>query len=767
MKIEKLLFWLEKRYNVLLEGKHGVGKTSIVLEAFERAGLRWAYFSGSTLDPFIDFCGVPIKIDSDSGSYIELIRPKHIAEGDIQAIFIDEYNRCITGDTKIPLADGTTPTVKELVGRKHFYVYSYDLENSRVCIEKGHSARVTIKNANIIEVFFDNGKSIRCTADHPFLTWSGEYKQAQHLTSEDSLVPFETQISHNQNNPSLNGYHQVWNPTSNEWVFSYLLADEYNVRNNIYEKNEDVCYHINSNKLDNSPENISRTGQKQAKKLSIGQFDQIDQKSIHRKRNMAISALFARRYFKEDFTQTQYSEAVKSSLAPKGILQLQKIKQYFGSFDNFLKSVKICNHRVVKIVKLGREDVYDLTVDRTHNFATDAGVFIHNTHKKIRNAVMELIQFKTINRQPISSDLRVVWAAINPDSDEENTYDTDRLDPAQRDRFHIHVSLPYACDYNYFAQVYGEITAKSALEWWNDLPEVEKNKISPRRLDYALKVWKDGGDIRDVVPHTSNPSRLVSILNIGPAEMQLNKLMGNDNEARAFFAVENNYSYVISTLISHVRFMSAFLHLLPKEKIHTLYVSEQKVKQFILNDIKKSKSNSHFVKTLIEMAQANQNTTLAKQIKTELDKSGVVIVPKEIGVYYYKNVTTQASAIEALAANALNISYQQTYHRIHTYRKLEVLVGEYMDVGTAKTILKICDGLCSCQHRTLLTSLPALHKITNHTIMCLLQAMSVSDVEQLIKPLKKLRRRRADASMPSVNEIAYYLDSQKKLIKSV
>ena len=37
---KKLQFWIDKGYNVMFEGKHGVGKTSIIIDAFEKADLR-------------------------------------------------------------------------------------------------------------------------------------------------------------------------------------------------------------------------------------------------------------------------------------------------------------------------------------------------------------------------------------------------------------------------------------------------------------------------------------------------------------------------------------------------------------------------------------------------------------------------------------------------------------------------------------------------------------------------------------------------------
>ncbi len=54
----------------------------------------------------------------------------------------------------------------------------------------------------------------------------------------------------------------------------------------------------------------------------------------------------------------------------------------------------------------------------------------NRSHKKVRNAVMELIQFKSINGKKFNN-LKIVWAAINPD---DGNYDVEKLDPAQEYR---------------------------------------------------------------------------------------------------------------------------------------------------------------------------------------------------------------------------------------------------------------------------------------------------------------------------------------------
>ena len=46
---DKLSWWIDHRLNILFRGRHGVGKTEIVRQAFERAGLRWRRFSSQRL----------------------------------------------------------------------------------------------------------------------------------------------------------------------------------------------------------------------------------------------------------------------------------------------------------------------------------------------------------------------------------------------------------------------------------------------------------------------------------------------------------------------------------------------------------------------------------------------------------------------------------------------------------------------------------------------------------------------------------------------
>jgi MoxR-like ATPase len=95
--LNKLHFYFKNQKNVLLSGPHGVGKTSIVKEVFESNGLIMGQdcliFSAATMDPWTDLIGIPYPVKSNDETEVKYLKPSHIDESRIQAIFFDEYNR--------------------------------------------------------------------------------------------------------------------------------------------------------------------------------------------------------------------------------------------------------------------------------------------------------------------------------------------------------------------------------------------------------------------------------------------------------------------------------------------------------------------------------------------------------------------------------------------------------------------------------------------------------------------------------------------------
>ncbi|CAM6003636.1 unnamed protein product [Sphagnum balticum] len=112
------------------------------------------------------------------------------------------------------------------------------------------------------------------------------------------------------------------------------------------------------------------------------------------------------------------------------------------------------------------------------------------------NAIFEMIQFRSINGEPLTN-LRCVVAAMNPVSEE---YDTEELDLALIDRFDVYLNSPPEVHPQYFIKKYGKEYAQAGIEIfnayqkdYNDSRRSKDNKLgylSPRRLDKLMDIFK-------------------------------------------------------------------------------------------------------------------------------------------------------------------------------------------------------------------------------------------------------------------------------------
>lgn len=288
---------------------------------------------------------------------------------------------------------------------------------------------------------------------------------------------------------------------------------------------------------------------------------------------------------------------------------------------------------------------------------------LNRAHKKVRNAVMELVQFKTINGQLFSSDLKIIWAAINPDNDnldDENVYDTDRLDPAQRDRFQIQISLPYECNVPYFTKKFGSNVARPAIHWWDKLPPKVKELISPRRLDYSLDLWKINGDISDCLPKESNPSSLLYRLANGDIEEKIKNWVATNNisEAKTFINNSNNYDQAESTILQ-AKNIDFFLPLLEAEKQAKLYCSNNKVRNTMLSAFIK---NNEFESVLTSLKNSK---LLSREYRNRLKNAFTSKQDKEKAKTLFSSTSTvdplDYTKISNEIVNIWNTNYKTTY----------------------------------------------------------------------------------------------------------
>lgn len=143
----------------------------------------------------------------------------------IRQFSYDGY-QCLSGNTEIPLLDGTTKTIEELTERSEpFWVYS--MQDGKVVPGKCVRAWKTAYREDMLEVTLDNGSVINCTSDHLFMLRDGTYTPASELVPGSSLMPlYRKTETLGKSKP----YEQVWHPepgkNKKHWRFTHSVVAE-------------------------------------------------------------------------------------------------------------------------------------------------------------------------------------------------------------------------------------------------------------------------------------------------------------------------------------------------------------------------------------------------------------------------------------------------------------------------------------------------------------------------------------------------------------
>jgi len=396
---------------------------------------------GAVVDPkafdpkaFVEHEGDTCVIPPNSfilGSTIERISVPR----DILVICVGKstYARCFTADTRVKLADGTSPTLKEMAdawnaGQTEFYGFGVTDDRSYV-VQRLILPR-KVGTERIWEVTLDSGESVRCTSDHKFCLRTGCYSAADSLRPGDSLMPLYTQVT--------DGYTRVWNPFTRKYRQVSHLTDDMLVRAGVLpprDSHEDV-HHEDGNRTNNYPSNLRRMNESDHARhhnstrdmgaQSRRYWSDPDKKAAHlavlhsaeanRKAGLSRSAFYstpegqavlresARKSWetrgeegrtkqadvarnlrlRDDVTEDAVRNALLEAGTIRGAARLLSVdRTAFKRFPNLIREFKdgalLNNHRVVSVRDTGlTQDVYCLTAPFTGNFALDAGVIVHN-----------------------------------------------------------------------------------------------------------------------------------------------------------------------------------------------------------------------------------------------------------------------------------------------------------------------------------------------------------------------------------------------------
>jgi deoxycytidine triphosphate deaminase/intein/homing endonuclease len=256
---------------------------------------------------FVDFRGSMCIIPPNSfalASTVEFFRiPRSVLT---VCLGKSTYARCFRGDTRVALVDGTSPTLEEMAKRhgdgEIFWGYSIG-ENGRLIVSLLDAPRF-IGRDSLVEIELDSGECIRATPDHLFMRRDGRMTEAYELRPQDALMPLYRDL--------FRGYEGVYQPIDGYLYATHRLADEWNVRNGIYEEIPGTHrHHLDFDRRNNKPTNIARMEASAHIRLhnesSYGEdFDRVEH-------GLSISASLQRRaidpVWREEFSRAQSARA--------------------------------------------------------------------------------------------------------------------------------------------------------------------------------------------------------------------------------------------------------------------------------------------------------------------------------------------------------------------------------------------------------------------------------------------------------------------------
>jgi len=265
-------------------------------------------------------------VSNRQARYKEYQRLLGVAEIDrALTVFADEA--CLAGWTKISTPHGlfTIESLAKNRSKDRFLVYCFDEENGDYTLGWAYNPRKT-KTAPTIQLVFDNGKILTLTADHKIMKRSGEWIEAGKSKVGDEMMPFYRLKPDPEVNKLRTGQYPRIYSHSKGWIHERQFVDDWK---------------------------LGKTQEKYEEANKIARL-------------MSGGLLMEQVLEKVPLNW----KTIKSRLGKQGFTykELKRLGQ------------KEDNRRIVDIRPGPEIDVYDMTVEKHHNFCTDS-IVVHNCQK--------------------------------------------------------------------------------------------------------------------------------------------------------------------------------------------------------------------------------------------------------------------------------------------------------------------------------------------------------------------------------------------------
>ena len=178
--------------------------------------------------------------------------------------------RCLSLDTKIPLLDGRSLELSEIIEEynngKENWVYSCNPETGEIVPGPITWAGITGHDKKVMKLTLDNGETIVCTPEHKFPIPGKGFVKAEDLSINESFFPGymkKTPIT----SKSKNTYNMIFDNKDKKWVFVHKLIANYfkdtlvkeythDNKNCDNKKAKTTVHHIDYNRYNNNPDNL-------------------------------------------------------------------------------------------------------------------------------------------------------------------------------------------------------------------------------------------------------------------------------------------------------------------------------------------------------------------------------------------------------------------------------------------------------------------------------------------------------------------------------
>lgn len=315
-------------------------------------------------------------------------------------------NPCVTGDTLVAVADGRNAVSIRQLAEENYTgpVYSMQTQNGQVVTSYCSRVWKTRENAKLVQVTLDDGSTFRCTPDHLIMLRTGQYVQAKDLIPGTSLMPFNSKQRVDRK------YRIIQSNTGRDIAQYAHVAQFYDIIKTGYDLQH--IHHIDGDGSNDLPENLAPVNAREhnaahmmGKKNAVHKMTDDAWVEWKRKQSMIKTGvgnpnsngltseeLYAKCFnltlklgrplkHREILSECNVKFLSRGRLAEMGVSSVKDLSTRLYS---------TINHKVKYVEELEyTEDVYDMTVEGTHNFGiitsnqddkfiNSSGVFIHN-----------------------------------------------------------------------------------------------------------------------------------------------------------------------------------------------------------------------------------------------------------------------------------------------------------------------------------------------------------------------------------------------------